>query len=127
MWLFTTDGFYSVACARQGDGSKAQPVDPDRMMIRARRREHLVRLIERFDELMGDAAIIETPDADYRYRCFVAKSVWTEVASQLAAEIDYDNFKSAVARHLGSSVDASRYVELLHEVWDVMYRLQPKE
>lgn len=36
MWLFTRYGFFSVVCARQGDGSHVMPVDPDRMMVRAR-------------------------------------------------------------------------------------------
>jgi len=39
MWIFTKYGFYSAVCARQGDGSHGQPVDPDRIMVRARVRQ----------------------------------------------------------------------------------------
>ena len=41
MWIFTKHGFFSAVCARQGDGRHGQPVDPDRMMVRARNRGHL--------------------------------------------------------------------------------------
>lgn len=34
MWIFTKFGFYSLVCARQGDGRYGQPVDPGRMMVR---------------------------------------------------------------------------------------------
>ena len=35
MWIFTKHGFFSAVCARQGDGKHGQPVDPDRIMVRA--------------------------------------------------------------------------------------------
>ncbi len=54
VWLFTKYGFYSVVCARQGDGSHSQPVDPDRIMVRARVRRHLEALKDRFADLLGD-------------------------------------------------------------------------
>jgi hypothetical protein len=27
MWLFTKYGFFSIVCARQGDGKQGQPID----------------------------------------------------------------------------------------------------
>ena len=57
MWLFTKHGFYSAVCARQGDGSHGQPVDPDRIMVRARVRDHLEALKERFSDLLADSEI----------------------------------------------------------------------
>jgi hypothetical protein len=39
MWIFTRYGFFSVVCARQGEGQPGQPVDPDRVMIRARSKD----------------------------------------------------------------------------------------
>jgi len=41
MWVFTKHGFFSAVCARQGDGTYGQPVDQDRIMVRARVRGHL--------------------------------------------------------------------------------------
>ena len=122
MWLFTKYGFYSSVCARKGDGHHNQPVDPDRLMIRARVRDHLEGLQMRFPEQLAEIAISETPDTDYRYRMFVDKAVWTPVLVGLAEEMDYDNFKSEVARHQGAA--GAGYEQALHDVWSVMYAFQ---
>lgn len=122
MWIFTKYGFFSVVCARQGDGSHGQPVDPSRMMVRARLREHLTALRERFPEHLGDCEIKEFVGTDYAFRLFVDKQAWTEVAASLAEEIEYDNFKSTVGRHQGRK--GADYEHSLHEVWSDMNRLQ---
>lgn len=122
MWIFTRYGFFSAVCARQGDGRPDRPVDPHRIMVRARRREHLEALQDRFPELLGEAEIRTFPGADYAYRIFVPKPVWVQVLAQLAEEMDYDNFKHAVSLHQG--VGGNPYVHALHDVWGVMHRLQ---
>ena len=122
MWIFTKHGFFSAVCARKGDGRHDQPVDPDRIMVRARVRGHLEALKKRFPELLGQCEIQEFSGADYAFRIFVAKSVWSPVLSGLAEETDYDNFKSEVARHQGRRGTA--YEHALHEVWSVMNGLQ---
>ena len=124
MWLFTKYGFFSAVCARQGDGSHRQPVDRDRIMVRARVREHLEALKSRFPDLLDPCEILESAGTDYAYRLFVKKPAWTKVLAALAEETDYDNFKAEVARHQGR-VGAS-YEHALHEVWSVMNRLQGK-
>jgi hypothetical protein len=121
MWLFTTHGFFSAVCARQGDGRHGGPPDPDRMMVRARVRAHLEALQARFPALLAGSEILESRHSDYRFRIFVEKSAWVEVVAALAAETDYDNFKSAVAEHQGP--EGAAYEQALHHVWDVMYRL----
>jgi hypothetical protein len=68
MWLFTRYGFYSIACARQANGS----VDPDALMIRARVAAHLRDLQRRFPALAGKE-IVTLPDRDYRFRLIVPK------------------------------------------------------
>lgn len=125
MWLFTKYGFFSVVCARQGDGGRRQPVDPHRIMIRARLRRHLEVLQSRLPDSLGGAEIVETPTTDYAFRLFVSKEDWTKAAAQLASEVDYDNFKSAVARS-GDDGDG-RYSESLHDVWETMHRLQKRQ
>ena len=122
MWLFTKHGFYSAACARQGEGGYGQPVDPGRIMVRARLRIHLTALKERFSDLLADSEIMEFPGADYAFRIFVPTSVWSQVVVGLTEEMDYDNFKDAVARYQGSS--GEDYEHALHKVWSVMNRLQ---
>jgi hypothetical protein len=118
MWLFTQYGFYSVVCARDLHGDLAR-VDPNTFMVRARSRRHLELLQKRFPQL-ASAAIDETTDTDYRFRIVVPKPVWIEVSQELAAEIDYGNFKDRAHSRSGDDT----YVDALHDVWAVMERLQ---
>ncbi len=122
MWVFTKHGFFSAVCARQGGGKHGQPIDPDRIMVRARVRGHLEALKKRFSDLLGQCDIQEFAGTDYAFRLFVDKPVWSQVLSGLAEETDYDNFKSEVARHQGRA--GAAYERSLHEVWSVMHRLQ---
>ena len=122
MWLFTKYGFFSAVCAREGDGRSGRPVDTSRIMVRARVRQHLEALQKRFPELLEGTEIQEFVGTDYAYRIFVPKKVWVQVASLLADDTDYDNFKSEVARHQGSA--GAAYEHALHSVWSVMNRLQ---
>jgi len=122
MWVFTKHGFFSAVCARQGSGKHGQPIDPDRIMVRARLRGHLEALKKRFPNLLGPCEIQEFAGTDYAFRIFVDKPAWSEVLSGLAEETDYDNFKSEVARHQGRP--GASYEHALHEVWSVMNRLQ---
>lgn len=121
MWYFTKYGFYSVVCARQGDGGHGQPVDPTRVMVRARSRRHVEQLISRFPEQLGDGEIHTTPHTDYAHRVFLDKAVWAEVSRELVLDCDYDNFKSAASAHQPAG-DA--YADALHDVWETMLRLQ---
>jgi hypothetical protein len=122
MWVFTKHGFYSAVCARQGDGTHGRPIDPSRMMVRARVRPHLEALKTQFPELLGHCEILEFASADYAFRIFVAKPVWSQVLAGLVEETDYDNFKSEVALHQGRA--GAAYEQSLHDVWSVMHRLQ---
>jgi hypothetical protein len=122
MWIFTRYGFFSAVCAREGSGKHGQPIDPDRIMVRARVRGHLEALKNRFPEQLDHCDIQDFAGTDYAFRIFVNKPVWSKILSTLAEEIDYDNFKSEVAHFQGRSGGA--YEHSLHEVWSVMYRLQ---
>ncbi len=122
MWLFTKYGFFSVVCARQGDGSHGMPVDLDRMMVRARVAEHLAALKERFPDELGGSEIVTTAHTDYACRLFVVKANWVRVAAALAEETDYDNFKHKVEEHMED--EGIDYLSALHNVWSVMNKLQ---
>lgn len=106
MWLITTRGFYSVVEHRS---------DPERLIVRARRREDM----EALAELIPDLEIFSDRRADYRWRAVVARSEWVVALAQLAAEIDYPNFKSAVAKRQGPE-RAHHYAE----VWRILHGLQ---
>lgn len=125
MWIFTKHGFFSAVCARPGNGKHGQPVDPDRIMVRARLRSHLKAIKEQFSDLLGECEIHESAGTDYAFRLFVSKSAWGQVLEGLAEETDYDNFKSEVARHQGKT--GAAYEQSLHDVWSVMHKLQETE
>lgn len=124
MWIFTKYGFFSAVSARRGNGRHGNPVDPGRIMVRARRREHLEALCTAFDEQLGKAAIMETATTDYRYRIVVDKPVWGRVMAALVDGLDYDNFKDAAAHLHGHG---SAYVHALHAVWEIGRRMQAVE
>src|SRR5436190_22648016 len=106
MWLFTTQGFYSVVAHRR---------DPDRLLVRARAREDL----EALRDQIPDLRIFSDAHADYRWRAVVTRAEWVAAIAQLATEIDYENFKNAVAaRH---SVERAR---LYGHVWATLRGLQ---
>lgn len=90
MWIFAKSGFYSIV---------EDALDRSRVLVRARRREDLAAL------RLG-AKIIETPDADYGFRCRVNKKHWARKLLKLSIEIDYSNFKDAVPerKHLYGDV-----------------------
>jgi hypothetical protein len=125
MWLFTKYGFFSAVCARCGRGEHREPIDPGRLSIRARLREHLDALKGRFPDVLGGCEIREFAGTDYAFRFVVDKSVWTQVVANLAEETDYGTFKNAVARHQGLA--GAEYHDALHDVWSVMHRLQGQQ
>lgn len=106
MWLFTSQGFYSVVAHRD---------DPDTLIVRARTREDIAALREQIPaiEPFEDAA------ADYRHRAHVSRAEWLSAVAQLTAEIDYDNFKSEVARRQGPQRS-----QLYGHVWAELLGLQ---
>ena len=122
MWLFTRYGFFSAVCARTGDGRHNQPVDPERIMVRARCRDHLQALQGQFSQQLGGREILEFSQSDYAYRIFVPKAAWSQVLAALGDELDYDNFKAEVARFQQGQEPA--YLAARHNVWAEMSRLQ---
>jgi hypothetical protein len=89
MWIFTTTGFFSAVLDLTDDTGST-------MMVRARWRGDLERLQE-FATFDG-RGIVETPDADYRFRAFMKTAHWIGALEELGRRIDYGNFKDAVAK-----------------------------
>jgi hypothetical protein len=119
---------YSAVCARKGDGRKSNPPDPHRMMIRARVRDHLVRLRDRFPSLKR-YEIITTPNNDYRFRIIIPKWRWQRVMHGLVNEQDYDNFKGEVDRAFGTATPEQRvyHDKMLMPIWGICYRFQSRK
>jgi len=121
MWIFTRYGFFSIACANKTDGT----IDPDNLMVRARLHEHLVSLRDRFpDSEIGKAEILSWDGRDYKYRIIVSKVAWVYALTEMAAEQTWSNFKNEASKFSRAKKMAHAYVDSLHQIWEVMYRLQ---
>jgi hypothetical protein len=113
MWLITESGFYSAVEHRE---------DPDRILIRARDRGDLERLVELVDSLSGAPTprIVEMEDADYLYRIEVFRQEWIDACAAMAGAVNYANFKSMVGERRGHDRAA-----VYGRVWSVLLTLQP--
>ena len=106
MWLVTTRGFYSIVEDFR---------DREGLLVRARVREDL----EALADLVPGLEVEETPERDYGFRASVTREVWASAVAQLAREIDYPNFKNAVAERQG--VDRAH---VYGDVWATLLELQ---
>jgi hypothetical protein len=109
MWLLFDGGFVSVVQHRENQAL---------LCVRGRVREDVaafVRLAE------SDAAVSETPDADYRFRAVVHRGSVRTAVAKIVTALDYDNFKTRVAKSQGL-----KRARLYHEVWDSLVSLDDR-
>lgn len=95
-----------------GDGSGSRAWS----RIRARARAGPAALRDRH---RPDLEIVESDHTDHRFRAFALRDEWAHAAQLLAADIDYPNFKSAIAERQ-SYARARRY----GMVWEIMLGLR---
>jgi hypothetical protein len=57
---------------------------------------------------------------DYRYRLSISKRDWVKLAAELASEVDYPNFKSAVHDRPDQENKSRAYLE----IWSIMHDVQ---
>lgn len=108
MWVTTTVGFFSAVAHRDRRNC---------MMIRARAREDLENLAEMLDIPLS--RIEDTPvRADYPARLTITRKQWKRALARFADNVDYDNFKNAVA-----DVDHVR-AHTYHGVWAAYLRIE---
>lgn len=112
MWLITPFGFFSVV-------RKPTDVRTGTLTVRARVRADLEQLKARYLPELG--AISESGVTDYRCRAVAPQSAVAQAMARLVTELDYDNFKNAVAQRQGQA-----RANLYHDVWSVLYELQRK-
>ena len=125
MWTFTPIGFFSTVALRD---------DPDTVMIRARDDAHLLALIDRAnrvlpaDQMWHESDILLQRSSDYRYRVVKPKDQMVAVFADLMHGITYNNFKTEASRSRvlkrWGAVAKSRYIDALHDIWNVMYGFQ---
>ena len=101
MWVFTKTGFISIVQHRE---------QVDLMIVRARCAAHL-------QSLFSGTEVLETRNADYRFRAFVHRDVVKSVLTAAIDALDYSNFKDSIA-------DA-QYHDAASRVWEVMHIIQP--
>lgn len=107
MWLFTKRGLLSVT---------RSPRDPSKIQVRARSRRTIEYAWETLDAEGEYPDIIETDDSDYRYRFLISPGEWSRLASVLADDVDYGNFKGLI--HESARTDREKiYGMVLHQVW----------
>lgn len=100
MWIFTNRGFISAVKSDE---------QPDTMIIRARNKAHLTALLPEFEP-------VTMPGHDYARRVFISTARFGELMTELAASIDYGNFKN--------SIQDDVYHHACSDVWGVMYEYQ---
>jgi len=110
MWLVTTFGFYSVV-------EKAWDRDKGSLTVRARAREDLEALRDRYLPAMGDIA--EDESADYRFRAQAPREQVVEAFARAVRDIDYDNFKEAISRRQGWARE-----RIYHDAWQAFLAIQ---
>ena len=72
-----------------------------------------------------DTKILALPGRDYGFRLIVPKAVWVEVLKEMAEEQTWSNFKNEAAKNQGKT--GADYTRTLHDVWEIMYRLQESQ
>lgn len=107
MWVFCKSGMFSAVRHNEKEGV---------ILLRTRLEGDLERLF-RAHGLEGKCRVVETPDADYRFRCEMDMADWVRCVTEEAEDIDYGNFKSRV--HDGSVRD-----EAYMGCWEAMVGAQ---
>jgi hypothetical protein len=106
MWIFTTFGFFSVVQKKPSDKF---------LTVRARDPEDLGRLRQHLPDL-GPTRL---EGGDYCCRATVPRAAFAAGLAMIAAEINYDNFKDAVQKSMGS-----KRASICHDVWAAAYQIQ---
>ena len=109
MWLLTSVGFFGIV---------RKPGDDD-LTVRARSRGDLEALSREY--LPSMSPVIEGAGTDYPYRARAVPSDLAAAVARMVDDINYSNFKNAVAEHQGIA-----RAHIYGEVWGVLLRLAPK-
>ena len=110
MWLFTNIGFFSVV---------EKPYDIEQGLITIRSRVRLDLEVLKTLYLPSMTEIIESEDADYRFRCRVNKRDLAEAMPELIMSINYENFKDEIFE-----VQGHERAALYSNIWGQAYELQ---
>ena len=107
MWLVTNFGFFSIV----------QKKGEDILTVRARARGDLEVLKERYVPTLGH--ILKGEGSDYQYRAKVSREDLAGAMQKIIMDIDYSNFKDAVAEKQGH-----KRARIYGDVWEVLLGLE---
>lgn len=96
MWLNLSDGFLSIVAHRH---------KPDHLLVRARKREHLM-------DNFPDVEMYIDRLADYPYRADVLREDVAQFLTEYCDSMQYDNFKG--------SVKDDEYHRILVKIWSII-------
>ena len=102
MWLFTSKSFLSVVADKENPKG-------DRLLVRS-------RIVGDIEEVFPGANVMETPNADYRFRAWVSREKVDKAISEYVQNLNYINFKNSVE-------DQDRLKPLMR-VWSTMHEHQ---
>jgi len=111
MWILFDGGFVSIVAHRE---NKAL------LCVRGRALGDVEAFCKR-SAIADPEGIIETPDADYRFRVVLDRGIVTAAVAEIVASMDYDNFKTRVARSQGSE-----RANVYHDVWEDLLALDTR-
>lgn len=111
LWVFNKDGFFSAVFDRHCNRGE--------LMIRSRCQEDLRRLCKKLHGYCDKSQILETKNADYRYRMKISKYMWADYLTNCCFDIDYANVKDGII----SDIDNLRQ-DAYYQVWVALYRWQ---
>lgn len=110
MWIFKNDAFVSIVEDKDM---------PDQLWARARIKGDLERFFNDADWL----EVIETNDADYRFRAAVDRQIVKMALIKAVDDLDYTNFKSSISQDAKGDRRHRAYLR----VWTAMMGWQREE
>jgi hypothetical protein len=110
MWLLFDGGFVSIVAHRE---NKAL------LCVRGRVRGDVEAFCK--TAIADPKGILETLDADYRFRVVLGRGIVMAAVVEIVATMDYDNFKTRVARSQGIARS-----NVYHDVWEDLLRLDTR-
>jgi hypothetical protein len=100
MWVFMNNAFLSIVADRN---------DQDCLLVRA-------RFAKDIKAVFPEAEVMETPDADYRFRALLPRTFVSARLAYAVNQIDYPNFKGSVLQNWRH--------DLYMKVWQIMFKAQ---
>ena len=116
MWLFTRNGFVSLA-------QHPQEQEADKLVVQTQTREEMERVIRLLDEVGGQPHEVEQAhDGFCRFSTVATKDVAAKVIARLVADIDYSRFTQSVNFDFGAD---PQYILLMTPVGLQVARVLP--